>query len=242
MGRYRSYGFALLTLFMASAAFASKELEAQAVMPPFMRKARWALAFLTLVMLALTVRLFMVARVSPMEPPPPPEPEAAAEGAITRRSFLSLLGWAWLAFTAATLGALTTVLRFFFPNVIFEPPPVFVVGMPNTYSIGVNNDFKSKFSVWVVRAEEGFYCLSTVCTHLGCTPNWLESEQKFKCPCHGSGYYISGVNFEGPAPRPLERYQVAWAEDGQIQVDKSVVFRQELGQWNLPGAFLPWRG
>ena len=39
-----------------------------------------------------------------------------------------------------------------------------------------------------------------VCTHLGCTPNWLEAEQKFKCPCHGSGFYKDGINFEGPAP------------------------------------------
>ena len=33
-------------------------------------------------------------------------------------------------------------------------------------------------------------------TALGCTPNWLEAEFKFKCPCHGSGFYISGINFE----------------------------------------------
>ena len=49
---------------------------------------------------------------------------------------------------------------------------------------------------------------ASVCTHLGCTPNWLEGEQKFKCPCHGSGFYKDGINFEGPAPRPLERYAI----------------------------------
>ena len=61
---------------------------------------------------------------------------------------------------------------------------------------------------------------STICTHLGCTPNWLEAENKFKCPCHGSGFYMSGINFEGPAPRPLERVTVSLADDGQVLVDK----------------------
>ena len=84
----------------------------------------------------------------------------------------------------------------------------------------------------------GVYALSTVCTHLGCTPNWLEAEQKFKCPCHGSGYYKTGVNFEGPTPRPLERYAITLADDGQILVDKSRKFQEEKGERNNPAAFL----
>ena len=82
------------------------------------------------------------------------------------------------------------------------------------------------------------YALQSVCTHLGCPPNWLAGEQKFKCPCHGSGFYISGINFEGPAPRPLERFKVALADDGQIMVDKSQKFQQELGQWSDPDSFI----
>jgi len=92
-----------------------------------------------------------------------------------------------------------------------------------------------------VRNPEGFYALSTVCTHLGCTPNWLPTELKFKCPCHGSGYLMSGVNVEGPAPRPLERFHISLGEDGQIVIDKTRVFRQEKGQWGLPGSFLPYQ-
>ena len=82
------------------------------------------------------------------------------------------------------------------------------------------------------------YALSTTCTHLGCIPNWLEEAQKFKCPCHGSGFYITGVNFEGPAPRPLERWAIALGEDGQVVVDKSRHFQRELGQWNDPDSFV----
>ena len=92
--------------------------------------------------------------------------------------------------------------------------------------------------VWIVREPEGFYALIATCTHLGCTPNWLASENKFKCPCHGSGFYRTGVNFEGPAPRPLERARIVLAEDGQLLVDKSTKFQQEKGEWEKPEAFL----
>jgi cytochrome b6-f complex iron-sulfur subunit len=167
--------------------------------------------------------------------------EVPLSSGVTRRSFLSLLGWAWVAFTAASLGALSTMLRFAFPNVTFEPPLKFKAGFPVTYNPGVDERFKDAHRVWIVRNDLGFYALSTICTHLGCTPNWLQAEQKFKCPCHGSGYYITGVNFEGPAPRPLERFQITLADDGQIEIDESVKFQQELGQWGLPGSFLDYK-
>ncbi len=98
--------------------------------------------------------------------------------------------------------------------------------------------WKDKYGVWMVRNDEGIYALSTVCTHLGCTPNWLSNERKFKCPCHGSGFQASGINFEGPAPRPLERYRIVLADDGQIIVDKTRKYQQEKGQWSDPEAFL----
>lgn len=160
---------------------------------------------------------------------------------VTRRSFLSLLGWAWVAFTAASMGALSTVLRFFFPNVTFEPPTKFKAGFPDTYAMGVDERFKESYRCWIVRIPQGFYALSTICTHLGCTPNWLQAEQKFKCPCHGSGFHMDGVNFEGPAPRPLPRFNIIIADDGQIQIDEAIQYQQELGQWGLPGSFLDYK-
>jgi cytochrome b6-f complex iron-sulfur subunit len=112
--------------------------------------------------------------------------------------------------------------------------------------MGVDERWKEKFGIWIVRVADedvephgpGFYALITVCTHLGCTPNYLSAENKFKCPCHGSGYRLTGVNFEGPAPRPLERARIVLADDGQILVDKSKHFQYELGQWTDPEAFL----
>src|SRR5262247_2733364 len=128
--------------------------------------------------------------------PPAPKPAAAKAAApaakppMPRRSFLSWVTLAWTAFTASMLAALTATGRFMFPNVLFEPPPTFKAGFPSEIQVGqVDERFKQKSAVWLVRDPNGIYALSTVCTHLGCTPNWLETEQKFKCPWHGSGYY-----------------------------------------------------
>jgi len=176
------------------------------------------------------------------------KPAASARAAddtsplLTRRAWLGL---AWGAFSAASAAALAATGRFMFPNVLNEPPQQFKAGFPNEYGMGVDERWKEKFGVWVVRTPEdidqhasGFYALSVTCTHLGCTPNYLSAESKFKCPCHGSGFRTTGVNFEGPAPRPLERVRIVLAEDGQILVDKSRHFQRELGQWTDPEAFL----
>jgi len=165
-------------------------------------------------------------------------PSAQAE-TMTRRSFFNWLSLGWISFTAAMGGMVTAATRFMFPNVLFEPPSTFKAGRPAEYAIGkVDERWKESYGVWLVRTDEGFYALSTTCTHLGCTPNWLGAENKFKCPCHGSGFYPTGINFEGPAPRPLERYKITLADDGQLLIDKNVKFQQEKGQWESPGAFL----
>lgn len=171
-------------------------------------------------------------------PPKPAAPAITTEN-IDRRTFLSWFGIAWVSFAAATTGALSIVLRYLFPNVLFEPPTSFKAGFPSDYETGVVDErWKEKYGVWMVKTPEGIYALSTICTHLGCTPNWLANENKFKCPCHGSGFYKTGINFEGPAPRPLERYRIGFSEDGQILIDKSKKFQQEKGDWNNPESFL----
>jgi cytochrome b6-f complex iron-sulfur subunit len=180
--------------------------------------------------------------------PRPPAPEQPA-----RRSFFAALGATLfgsalaVGFTSLAVTHLMWLLgfaRYMFPNILTEPPTRFKVGLPDSLAPGqVETKYVSQFGVWIVRYEyEGqpmIYALKAVCTHLGCTPNWLEAEQKFKCPCHGSGFYKDGVNFEGPAPRPLERYAISLADDGQLLVDKSRTFQQELGQWKDPASYVP---
>lgn len=193
---------------------------------------------------------------APALPPPPVKPDYAkappkktAVAVSARRDFLSVFVGSFLAvgFTSLTLTHLMWLLglaRFMFPNILTEPPSRFKIGFPADFSPGaVNTNYIAQFGVWVVNTDyEGqpqIFALRSVCTHLGCTPNWLEAEQKFKCPCHGSGFYKDGVNFEGPAPRPLERYAIRLADDGQLEVDKSRTFQQELGGWSDTSSFVP---
>ena len=96
---------------------------------------------------------------------------------------------------------------------------------PTTRIGEVSEKYKQDQRVWIVREETGIYAIFAKCTHLGCTPRWLTTENKFKCPCHGSGFFKSGLNFEGPAPRPLDRFKIAVGEDGQLVVDKGQVFK-----------------
>lgn len=177
-----------------------------------------------------------------------PKPKAVADE--SRRRFFSdvMLGsFLGIGFTsmAVTFGLWTLgTARFMYPNVLMEPPSKFKVGFPSNFAPGqVETKFIAQFGVWICNYEyQGqpqIYALRSVCTHLGCTPNWLEGEQKFKCPCHGSGFYKDGINFEGPAPRPLERYAIRKADDGQLEVDKSKLFQEEIGQWSDPTSFVP---
>jgi cytochrome b6-f complex iron-sulfur subunit len=147
--------------------------------------------------------------------------------------------FAWSVFAASSGISLLAAVRSAFPRILFQPPSSFKAGFATDYTIGeVSEKYKKDQRVWIIRNETGLYALFAKCTHLGCTPRWLTAENKFKCPCHGSGFYKSGINFEGPAPRPLERLRITKGEDGQIVIDKAVKYLYEKGQWDKPGAFL----
>lgn len=156
---------------------------------------------------------------------------------FSRRVALRWLGWAGVWTFVAAFAA--SIARFFFPRLLFEPPTKFKIGYPNEYPVGaISERFKDLYRLWIVREQSKIFVIEAKCTHLGCTPNWLESEGKFKCPCHGSGFTRDGVNVEGPAPRPLQRFKVTLADDGQILVDKGIVFRGERNEWEKTGAFI----
>ena len=154
--------------------------------------------------------------------------EDKRRGIWSRRDFFTRLGWGGFGIFAG-LGFIGFI-RSAFPRVHFQPPSTFKAGLLSDYAIGeVSEKYKQEYRVWIVREEEGMYAIFAKCTHLGCTPRWLATENKFKCPCHGSGFYKDGLNFEGPAPRPLDRFAISLAEDGQLVVDKSRSFRMKPG-------------
>ena len=167
---------------------------------------------------------------------------------VTRRSFMmSWAGAAWGTFGLASGVGSFAMLRFMLPNVLFEPPQVFKAGKIEDFEFDKPDErFKVDKKAWIIKLHKDWNgkpqlaALDTTCTHLGCTPNVLFSESKIKCPCHGSGFRFNGINFEGPTPRPLERYAVSIDPiDNQIVVDKTKKFQYEKGQWEKLESFIP---
>ncbi len=165
----------------------------------------------------------------------------------TRRQFLGFMGL-FVSIATLVLGGFQT-LKFMFPNATLEDPPQFKVREdPSTITVGNPLPITDK-RVTVVRDNGGYYAVYLVCTHLGCTPNYISDvatnsgdpkntdrakkrglrnadQQKadgWACPCHGSRYFIDSTNFYGPAPRPMDWVKVSKAPDGRLLVDRSVI-------------------
>jgi cytochrome b6-f complex iron-sulfur subunit len=168
------------------------------------------------------------------------KPKKATEP--SRRDVMVGLGWAAFGFGVG-VPSLLGFGRFMMPNVLEEPDPKFRCGpLPRFAELNpgdVDEQFKLDGQFWVIREEDRIAAVSIICTHLGCIPTWLENERKFKCPCHGSGFTANGTNFEGPAPRPLERFKI-YLESGMVIVDRSRKFLamgpNDTAVWDDPEA------
>jgi len=120
----------------------------------------------------------------------------------------------------AGLGACVFGFRYLSPNVLYEPSPIVTVGRPEHYAVdSVTLDTKS--GIFVGRAQEGFYALSAICTHLGCLATWKVDAGVIACPCHGSTFHRDGAVIAGPAPAPLPWLKVWINDDGVLMVDRS---------------------
>jgi menaquinol-cytochrome c reductase iron-sulfur subunit len=66
-----------------------------------------------------------------------------------------------------------------------------------------------KSTAWVVKkSANSVVAFGPECTHLGCAYHWDTSTKDFVCPCHNSIFALDGTVVSGPAPRPLDRYDV----------------------------------
>lgn len=87
--------------------------------------------------------------------------------------------------------------------------------------------------IWLVAA--GFAFVSAGLVSL-ITLSSGQTANKFKCPCHGSGFCMgsafdgNGINSEGPAPRPLDRVHVELDPEGQVVANISKLYRSPKGQ------------
>jgi cytochrome b6-f complex iron-sulfur subunit len=179
------------------------------------------------------------AAAKPLAKPPAAGPLVQS---VPDPSVNQLRRWIVWGSVAGFFGALSLMLaRFFLPRAIFEPSSIFRIGFPGDYALGVDTKWQQQYRVWVVKNSERLFVIYARCTHLGCTPDWKASENKFKCPCHGSGYDSEGVNFEGPAPRPMDRAEVKLDAEGQVVVNIGKLYDWPKGgtnRFNEDGAFL----
>jgi cytochrome b6-f complex iron-sulfur subunit len=179
------------------------------------------------------------AAAKPVTKPPAAGPIVASAPDTPVNKFRRRIVWGAVAGFTGVLGL--SFLRFFLPRTTFEPSPSFRIGFPGDYSLGVDTKWQQQHRIWVVKNSERLFVIFARCTHLGCTPDWKASENKFKCPCHGSGYDSEGVNFEGPAPRPMDRAEVKLDAEGQVVVNTGKLYDWPKGgtnHFNDDGAFL----
>jgi cytochrome b6-f complex iron-sulfur subunit len=140
-----------------------------------------------------------------------------SEEELSRRRFLGLVGAGALG--AAGVGTAVTTLRFLEPNVLYEEDTRIAVGRPEDIAPGTVLVL-TRHKIYVVRTAEGFYALSSVCTHLGCMTRYDRELGQVACPCHGSRFRLDGSVQNGPAPRPLPRLQLI-LERGLVVVDRA---------------------
>ena len=142
-------------------------------------------------------------------------PERAQPAAPTRRKFIGWVSTGALVVSGGVMAAFAGI--FLKPRVTYGPAKKFRVGRPGDFSSGSQIAYV-KQGVVVRREGDEFAAISTICTHLGCTVN--ATDIGFECPCHGSTYDRRGANVAGPAPSPLEWYQLTLAPNGELEVDK----------------------
>lgn len=134
---------------------------------------------------------------------------------ISRRNFLATAVWGTLLVSGGS--SVAALLRFLSPNVVTPAPGPVEIGAADSFAAGSLTYVESARS-YVGRDDRGFYAISAVCTHLGCTPRL--DDDAFICPCHGSRFTRSDRVVNGPATRPLDRAFVGRAANGHLFVDR----------------------
>jgi cytochrome b6-f complex iron-sulfur subunit len=140
------------------------------------------------------------------------------QAGVSRRQFLTV-GWG-VALVALVGQAGVAFLNFFKPNIKAGGYGGEVVaGSPKEFKPGTVTSVQSGHFYISALDDGGFLALWWRCTHLGCTVPWRADEKQFHCPCHSSLYNTKGEVIGGPAPRPLDMFQIKLDADGNLIVD-----------------------
>lgn len=134
----------------------------------------------------------------------------------SRREFFTIIGFFGIA--CGIIGYAFSALRFIFPNILYEPSTSFKIGKPEQYKLNSPIFIKER-NIFVFCDSEGIYSISAICTHLGCNVGWMQDQETFECPCHGSIFFKDGKVKEGPAPRSLEWYSIELKANGNLVVN-----------------------
>jgi cytochrome b6-f complex iron-sulfur subunit len=108
----------------------------------------------------------------------------------------------------------------------------FVVGTPaSAYTVDQPPELDANGKFFIARVANGpgteqdpteqrdtIIAIYQVCTHLGCLIPYIESENRFICPCHGSTFERDSSYVRGPTGRNLDQFLVELDGD-QIVVD-----------------------
>jgi Rieske Fe-S protein len=72
---------------------------------------------------------------------------------------------------------------------------------------------------FLFRTKSGVFAYSAICTHQGCTVDYLKAGKKLVCPCHGGSFdpFSAGKPVAGPADRPLDKISVSINKDWIVQ-------------------------
>ena len=147
-------------------------------------------------------------------------PVSAANGISRRRFYVGAIYAIWAVITAA-LG-IPALVYLLLPPKIKGRQEWTEIGSLANLATGVPLEMafrqnridgwkiiSEKSTAWVVKqADNSVVAFGPQCTHLGCAYHWDDAKHEFVCPCHNSLFAIDGKVISGPAPRPLDRYDV----------------------------------
>lgn len=148
------------------------------------------------------------------------EPPGGGESVVRRRLIQIMLGG----------GIAASIASFLYPALKFMLPPrtgeldTGTVVAAKVAEVKLNSGkifkFGNKPGLLVHTSTGEWKAFSAVCTHLNCTVQFREDQQRIWCACHNGFYDLNGKNVSGPPPRPLEEFQV------HIRGDEVVVTRR----------------